>query len=258
MQDYGLVSIITPNWNCERFISDTINSVQNQTYKNWEMIIVDDCSTDESERIVKLLLAEDSRIKFFCNEKNSGAAISRNYALREAKGKWIAFLDSDDLWMPDKLERQLNFMVNNNYKFSYTKYMEIDESGKEKGVCISGPKHITRREMYNFCWPGCLTVMYNHEAIGLIQIADIKKNNDYAMWLKVCHKADCYLLSEVLAKYRRGRSGSISTHGYSTLIKWHYKLFHEANGNNVIYSLWLTAWNMIFGIYKKFMYVKKL
>lgn len=257
MQDYGLVSIITPNWNCAKFVRDTIKSVQNQTYTNWEMIIVDDCSTDESETIIKSFLTEDNRIKFIRNEKNSGAAISRNYALREAKGKWIAFLDSDDLWTPDKLEKQLKFMVENGYKFSYTKYIEIDELGKEKGICISGPKHITRRGMYNFCWPGCLTVMYNRDAIGLIQIADIKKNNDYAMWLKVCMKADCYLLTEVLAKYRRGRSGSISTQGYSTLIKWHYKLFHEANKKNTILSIWLTTWNMIFGLYKKLKYVKK-
>lgn len=257
MQDYGLVSIITPNWNCAKFVRDTIKSVQNQTYTNWEMIIVDDCSTDESETIIKSFLTEDNRIKFIRNEKNSGAAISRNYALREAKGKWIAFLDSDDLWTPDKLEKQLKFMVENGYKFSYTKYIEIDELGKEKGICISGPKHITQRGMYNFCWPGCLTVMYNRDAIGLIQIADIKKNNDYAMWLKVCKKADCYLLTEVLAKYRRGRSGSISTQGYSTLIKWHYKLFHEANKKNTILSIWLTTWNMIFGLYKKLIYVKK-
>lgn len=257
MKDYGLVSIITPNWNCAQFIAETIRSVQAQTYTNWEMNIVDDCSTDESEKVVESFLKEDGRIRFMRNDKNSGAAVSRNYALREAKGKWIAFLDSDDLWTPDKLEKQLAFMAENGYKFSYTEYIEMDEQGKEKGVRISGPKHVTRRGMYNFCWPGCLTVMYDREAVGLIQIANIKKNNDYAMWLKVCHKADCYLLPEVLAKYRRGRSGSISTHGYSTLMKWHYKLFHEANGNNGGYSLWLTAWNMVFGLYKKYKYVKR-
>ena len=256
-RNYGLVSIITPNWNCAKFISETIKSIQNQSYTNWEMIIVDDCSNDESENVIKPFLIDDNRIRLLRNDKKSGAAISRNYALREAKGKWIAFLDSDDLWTPDKLEKQLKFMVDNNYKFSYTKYIEIDESGKEKGICVSGPKHITKHGMYNFCWPGCLTVMYDRETIGLIQIADIKKNNDYAMWLKVCHEADCFLLPEVLAKYRRGRSGSISTHGYVTLMKWHYKLFHDANGNNSVYSLWLTALNMLFGIYKKIKYVKK-
>ena len=96
--------------------------------------------------------------------------------------------------------------------------------------------------MFAFCWLGCLTVMYDRQAIGLVQIANIKKNNDYAMWLKVCRKADCYLLDEVLAKYRRGRVGSISTHGYFTMIKWHYKLWHEAEGFGSVASLFLDLW----------------
>lgn len=257
MLECGLVSIITPTWNCARFICETIRSVQAQTYQNWELIISDDCSTDNTTEVIAPYLAADSRIKYICNSKNSGAAITRNNALKRAQGKWIAFLDSDDLWMPDKLEKQVEFMNRNDYHFSYTEYVEIDENGNETGIRVTGPKHISQRGMYNFCWPGCLTVMYDHEKVGLIQIADIKKNNDYAMWLKICHVADCHLLDEPLAKYRRGRAGSVSTHGYKTLIKWHYKLFHEANGNNAIYSLWLTAWNMFFGIYKKIVYVKK-
>lgn len=254
---YDLVSIITPSWNCVSFIEEMIKSVQAQSYTNWELLFQDDCSTDNTKELVAQFAAKDPRIKYECNIHNSGAAITRNNALRRAKGKWIAFLDSDDVWMPDKLEKQVRFMVENSYHFSYTEYVEIDEIGKETGILISGPKHISRVGMYNFCWPGCLTVMYDAEKIGMLQIADIKKNNDYAMWLKVCHKVDCHLLAEPLAKYRRGRAGSISTHGYATLMKWHYKLFHEANGNNVLHSLWLTAWNMVFGIYKKLVYVKK-
>ena len=254
---YDLVSIITPSWNCVSFIEEMIKSVQAQSYTNWELLFQDDCSTDNTKELVAQFAAKDPRIKYECNIHNSGAAITRNNALRRAKGKWIAFLDSDDVWMPDKLEKQVRFMVENSYHFSYTEYVEIDEIGKETGILISGPKHISRVGMYNFCWPGCLTVMYDAEKIGMLQIADIKKNNDYAMWLKVCHKADCHLLAEPLAKYRRGRAGSISTHGYATLMKWHYKLFHESNGNNVLHSLWLTAWNMVFGIYKKLVYVKK-
>ncbi len=257
MKDNSLVSIITPTWNCAAFICEAIRSVQAQTYQNWEMIISDDCSTDDTKAVIAPYLQEDSRIKYICNDKSSGAAITRNNALKVANGKWIAFLDSDDLWHPEKLEKQICFMVENGYHFSYTEYVEMDETGKELGVLISGPKHVSRRGMYNFCWLGCLTVMYDREHVGLLQIADIKKNNDYAMWLKICHKADCYLLAEPLAKYRRGRTGSISTHGYATLMKWHYKLFHEANSNNVIHSLWLTAWNMVFGVYKKLKYVKK-
>ena len=194
-----LVSIIMPSYNTAKFISETIDSVLTQTYTNWELIIVDDCSTDNTDEVVKSFLSDD-RIKYIKNEKNSGAAFSRNRALREAKGKWIAFLDSDDLWLPEKLEKQISFMKKNDYHFSYTNYIEIDENSEANGRRVTGPKKISRHGMYNYCWMGCLTVMYNAETVGLIQIADIKKNNDYAMWLKACKKADCYLLDEPLSQ----------------------------------------------------------
>ena len=149
-------------------------------------------------------------------------------------------------------------MVENKYAFSYTGYKEMDNDCKDTGVFIYGPKHVSKFGMYAFCWPGCLTVMYDRETVGLLQIFDIKKNNDYAMWLKVCRKADCYLLDEVLAKYRRGRIGSISTHGYSTMIRWHYKLWHESEGMNTITSLFWTCINLVCGVYKKFVFVKKI
>ena len=257
MRDYGLVSIITPTWGCAKYICETIICIQKQTYSNWELLIQDDCSTDNTDKVVQPYLT-DSRIKYACNEKKSGAAITRNNALSRAKGRWIAFLDSDDLWEPEKLKKQIRFMVENNYKFSYTSYQEMDDEGRETGVVIRGPKYVSRLGMFAFCWPGCLTVMYNREAIGLIQIADIKKNNDYAMWLKVCRMADCYLLDEVLAKYRRGRAGSVSSHGFLTMIGWHYKLWHEAEGKNPIAALWYTGVNLLFGFYKKLKYVKRV
>lgn len=251
----GLVSIITPSWNCAAFVVETIRSIQSQTYTNWELLFQDDCSTDNTKELVAQFAEKDSRIKYECNPQNSGAAITRNNALRRAKGKWIAFLDSDDLWMPDKLEKQIKFMVKNDYYFSYTNYCEINGQSAETGMLITGPKHITKVGMYAFCWPGCLTVMYDREKIGLVQIADIKKNNDYAMWLKICRITDCHLLDENLAKYRRGRVGSISTHGYATLIKWHYKLFREAERLNPFSSFIITCINMVCGLYKKKKYV---
>lgn len=250
-----LVSIIMPSYNTAKFIQETIESVLAQTYVNWELIIVDDCSTDNTGEIVAPYLS-DLRVRYIQNEKNSGAAVSRNRALQEAKGKWIAFLDSDDLWHPQKLKKQIAFMEKNQYHFSYTEYSEIDEDSTPLGRSVSGPKKITKLGMYNYCWPGCLTVMYDADMVGIIQIQDIKKNNDYAMWLKVIKKTDCYLLSENLASYRK-RGGSISNHSYKTLIKWHYKLFREADGKNRVTSFWLTAWNMFFGICKKMIYVKK-
>ena len=247
----GLVSIIMPSYNTGRFIAETINSVLAQTYSNWELIIVDDCSTDNTDEVVATFC--DDRIRYIKNEKNSGAAVSRNRALREAKGKWIAFLDSDDLWLPEKLEKQIAFMTEKGYSFSYTRYSEIDEESKPLGVTVSGPKKITKNGMYRYCWMGCLTVMYDVEAVGLIQIADIRKNNDYAMWLKACKKADCYLLDEDLARYRK-RSGSISNHGYLKLIKWHYRLFREAEERNLVVSCILTSRNVLFGLMKKLIY----
>lgn len=252
---HGLVSIIMPSYNTAKYIGDSIKSVLAQTYGNWELIIVDDCSTDNTDEIVKEFLS-DERIKYLKNEKNSGAAISRNYALREAKGKWIAFLDSDDLWLPEKLEKQLAFMVENGYKFSYTKYTIIDSDSNHTGTTVSGPKKITKFGMRNFCWPGCLTVMYERDAVGLIQIADIKKNNDYAMWLKVIKKARCYLLGDILAEYRKGRSGSISTQGIKKHMQWHYKLFREAEGQNPVFAFVNMLRNVGFAIIKKAFYIK--
>lgn len=251
-----LVSIIMPSYDTAKYIDKAIDSVLKQTYTNWELIIVDDCSPDNTDDIVKPYLS-DERIKYFKNEKNSGAAMSRNRALREAKGKWIAFLDSDDLWMPDKLEKQIRFMERNGYQFSYTNYSEIDVNGKRNGITVTGPKRITKTGMYNYCWPGCLTVMYDRDVVGLIQIADIKKNNDYAMWLKVCQRADCYLIDEELALYRRGRAGSVSTHSIKTMIGWHYKLYRKAEGQNPVVSVFNTGRNLVFGFYKKRRFVKR-
>lgn len=250
-----LVSIITPSYNTARYIGETIESVLSQTYRNWEMIIVDDCSQDDTDDVIKRYL-NDERIRYIKNEKNFGAAISRNRALMEARGKWIAFLDSDDLWFPEKLERQIKFMEQYGYHFSYTNYIEIDENTQTLGVRVTGPKKISKQGMYNYCYPGCLTVMYDSSYVGLVQIKDIKKNNDYAIWLEVCRKADCWLLDECLGKYRK-RSGSISRHGIKTMIGWHYKLWHEAEDKSVLLSFWYTGWNMFFGFVKKKKYVNK-
>ena len=139
MQDYGLVTIITPTWACAGFISETIKSVQAQTYQNWELLIQDDCSKDNTLEVVRPYMQADKRIKYECNPKNSGAAITRNNALRRVKGKWIAFLDSDDLWHRQKLEKQLAFMVGKMCHFSYTGYEEMNEESNTTGISISGP-----------------------------------------------------------------------------------------------------------------------
>ncbi len=252
-----LVSIIMPSYNTAKYIAESIQSVLEQKYTNWELIIIDDCSTDNTDSVVYTFLG-DKRIKYLKNDSNKGAAYSRNRAIREAKGKWIAFLDSDDLWAHNKLESQIEFMKVNGYKFSYTNYIEIDNENNSCKAKVTGPKKITKTGFYNYCWPGCLTVMYDVDTVGLIQIADIKKNNDYAMWLKVCKKADCYLLNEELAYYRKGRIGSVSTHSVWTMINWHYKLFRNAEKQSFLIAGMNTARNILFGLYKKLLYVQRL
>lgn len=251
-----LVSIITPTYNCGQFIGETIRSVKAQSYANWELIIYDDCSMDATDKIVTSFLKDDPRIRYFQNEKNSGAAVTRNNALRKANGHWIAFLDSDDLWTSDKLEKQLRFMKERGYHFSYHEYVEIDENSKELGVYVSGIKRVTRFGMYSCCWPGCLSVIYDANEIGLVQIADVKKNNDTAIWLKVVEKADCYLLKESLGFYRR-RKGSITPLGIKARIGWHYILFHDAAGKGRLVSIFWMCINILGNIYKKIFYVKK-
>lgn len=253
MKSEELVSIITPTYNCGRFIAETIECVLAQTYQNWEMLIVDDCSTDNTAQVVRQY--NDPRIKYHCLKQNSGAAVARNEALKMAKGRWIAFLDSDDLWAPNKLERQIEFMLANGYSFTYHEYDEIDEQGRKFGHLISGPKKISHFGMVSYCWPGCLTVIYDANTIGLIQIPPIKKNNDYAMWLLVSQKAKCYLLKDVLASYRK-RDGSISNHSYMSLIKWHYRLFKSVTSHNTITCSFLTLNNLFWGVIKKLYYVK--
>ena len=242
-----MVSIITPCYNAGAFIGDAIESVLSQTYQDWEMIIVDDCSTDKTAEIVASFQEKDSRIKYIYNSTNKGSAFSRNIALQKAKGKWIAFLDSDDLWHPEKLEKQIEFMTRNNYHFSYTNYCEIDESSEEKGILITGPKVISEKKMRAYCWPGCLTVMYDAEKIGLIQSADLEINEEYAIWIKISKMTDCHLLDENLAKYRRHKK-SLSNKSYFRLIKWHYLMFRKSENKNIVTSAILTINNLIINL----------
>ena len=255
MENCGLVSIIMPSYNTASYIAQSIESVLAQTYPHWELIIVDDCSTDDTDEAVAKYLS-DSRIVYLKNETNSGAAISRNYALREAKGKWIAFLDSDDLWHPEKLEKQVSFMVNTGHKFTYTDY-KIQLNGEWLPYIYTGPSVVNKRKMKDYCYFSTITVMYDREYVGLIQIAPVKKNNDYAMWLKIIEKSNCYRLPECLSYYIK-HDGSISSGSKWKLIKHHYILWHVAENKNIIYSCLLTLRNLFWGVIKKLVYKKSM
>ena len=253
-----LVSIITPSYNTAQFIAETINCVLAQTYTNWEMIIVDDCSKDDTDAVVAQFA--DPRIRYLKNEKNSGAAVSRNRALREAKGKWIAFLDSDDLWDPTKLEKQIRFMEENDYHFSYTNYREVDDNGVSLGTAWTGPKKVSKFLTYTFNYMGCLTVMYDRDYVGLIQIADLKKRNDYAMWVKVAQKCPAYLLDEMLATYRVRGAGSIMdrSKGPWARIKFNYYLWKDGENMSQLPAFFWTGVNLVFGALKKVIFKKAL
>ena len=252
----GLVSIIMPSWNTASFIAESIQCVIDQTYQEWELLIVDDCSSDNTDEVVASFL-NDKRIKYFHNEKNSGAALTRNRAMREAQGEWIAFLDSDDLWMPEKLEKQLDFMNKNGYVLSFTEYEKIDEEDKPLNIYVSGPETVNKRKMYNYDYIGQLTMMYSAKHFGLIQIKDIKKNNDYAIRLQLFKKPDtiAYLLKENLAKYRV-RKKSISHDKLSKKLRSHYDLFHFCDEKPGVVAFWYACWNMWFGFWKKRIYEK--
>lgn len=251
---FGLVSIVMPSYNSKRFIAESIKSVQSQTYGDWELLVVDDCSKDGTVAIAESIAKDDPRIHVFSNELNSGAACSRNRALREARGDWIAFLDSDDLWKPEKLEKQLAFMRKNGCAFSYTEYETINENGEPLGRRYSGPMHITCGGMRHYCWPGCLTVMYDRRKVGLVQIADLKKHNDYAMWLKVAKKADCLLLPEVLGRYRIRASSVSHGVGFKGQVSHLYALWQQGEGMVFPHAAWRTFVNLVFGAYKKLKY----
>lgn len=250
----GLVSIVMPAYNSSNFIEKSIASVLAQSYCDWELIIVDDNSSDDTVDKSRALADADERIRVFVNARNFGAAYSRNRALREVRGEWVAFLDSDDLWMPEKLEEQLNFMINHDCAFSYAEYVTIDESGKLLGKRYSGPSCISKSGMRKYCWPGCLTVMFDRRKVGLFQIADLKKHNDYAMWLKVAERAECLLLPKVLGEYRVRKTSVSHGIGIRSQVSHLYALWHCGEGLNYARSFYRTLVNLLFGVYKKIRY----
>ena len=204
-----LVSIITPVFNSEKYISDSIKSVISQTYHNWELFIVDDCSNDKTFEKIKIF--NDDRIRYIKLDKNSGAAVARNKALEKVKGKYIAFLDSDDIWKPEKLEKQLTFMIDNNVGFSYTGY-EILKDGKNKVINV--PLKLTYGQFMKNTVIGTLTVMINKDIVGDIRLVNVKKDHDSMTWAKLLREGNiAYGINESLAYYRKVE-GSISNNKF--------------------------------------------
>lgn len=245
-----LVSIITPSYKSEKFISQTIESVLIQTYENWEMIIVDDVSPDNSNDIIEKYIKKDSRIKLIKLENNSGPAVARNRAIQEAKGRYIAFLDADDLWHPEKLQKQISFMNANNYELTYTNYETMNENGDKLNSLIISPNKLSYNQLLKSNKIGCLSAIYDTKRIGKIYMPLIKKRQDYGLWLRVLKKIDyAYNVNEVLGTYRI-MSNSVSSNKID-LLKYNYALFREHEKFSVLKSLYYLGWNIYIKVMKK-------
>ena len=264
MEDRGLVSIIMLSHNNGRYVAESVRSVIAQTYQNWELIFMDDSSKDDTISQMMDLMTEAkvrqkdgsfvSRIHVSQNVESRGSASSMNSAMRDARGKYIAFLNVGDLWEPTKLERQIDFMEENGYAFTYTKYKYINKDSKDRGDMMGGLSVVTHKNLIKCCWMGYLTVMYDAEKLGRFRVRNIDKHNDYALWMDVSEKADCYLLPECLASLR------VEHALYSPLpmfdkVRWRYEVFHTVEDLNPFISVWLTIRNMIGGFVKKVKYV---
>lgn len=236
-----LVSIITPTYNCGKFIARTIDSVQAQTYQNWEMIIVDDCSTDNTKEVVEEYVKNDSRIHYHLLEVNSGAAVARTTSMKLARGEYMAFLDSDDIWMPDKLERQIKWMNDNGYAFSCTAYEQIDEDDKLLNKTIKAVKKTDYNRLLLDCPVGNSSVMYDVKKMGKFEVPNIRKRNDDALWLQMLKK-EKYIwgMPDVLMKYRI-RQNSISSNKLK-VIKYHWILYRDIEHLSVIRSAFHIFW----------------
>lgn len=240
------VSIVTPLHNSESYISETINSVISQTYEDWELIIVDDMSEDGSVKIVESFAKQDFRIKLIKLIENSGAAVARNTGIDAAKGRFIAFLDSDDLWEANKLEVQLAFMQNNYYPFSFTAYQRINEIGESLGI-VGVPQTVTYRQMLKTSVIGCLTAMYDTAYFGKVYMPLIRKRQDYGLWLKLLKQTEfAYGIQQPLARYRIRRD-SISSNKLNTST-YNWRLYRQVENLSFIASCYYFTHYAVRGV----------
>ena len=247
------VSIITPAYNASATLKETYLSIKNQTFANWEWIVINDCSKDNTTNVVLDFAKTDERIVLINAPKNGGAAIARNIGIKAAKGKYIAFLDADDLWKPEKLERQIKFMEDNNCAFSYTDYYIFFPDGKRQ-IYKSKKQSVTYKNLLRSNMIGCLTVMYDTSLIGKQYMPlDAEKREDHAAWLdlvKISGKA--YRLNEILSEYRVGNV-SVSSNKRK-MIKYQYRLYRIHEKFNPIKSAWYTFCIIFNKVFRKYIY----
>jgi teichuronic acid biosynthesis glycosyltransferase TuaG len=243
MMKSDLVSIVTPVYNAERFIDDTIKSVQAQSYPDWELLLIDDCSTDDTPEVIMKYLESDPRIKYQRLGTNAGQARARNIAMAKANGRYIAFIDSDDIWHPNKLKIQLSFMKEKKVGFTFTAYEHVSENKERLYKIIRARKKVGFRYLLLNSLIGCSTVMLDRDVIGDIQMPLIPKGEDLVTWLRILklgHTA--YGIDKILTKYRVW-SGSI-TYNKIKNIKDRWIIYHIIFGFSAFYSSFLVACNI--------------
>ncbi|MFC3880865.1 glycosyltransferase family 2 protein [Algoriphagus namhaensis] len=249
-----LVSIITPVHNAVLHIEETIESILKQTYENWELILIDDKSSDNGIDILRDYEGKDPRIKVLRNNNNQGAALTRNRGIKAAQGRFIAFLDSDDLWLPEKLEKQLDFMLQNGHAFTYTSYIKFRDQ-EDVGV-MKVPKKVNHRDLLKTCSIGCLTAMYDTEQLGKVYMPIISRRQDFALWLQILKIIPfAYGIQEPLAKYRL-RSDSISGNKFKAA-GYQWRVYREFEHLNVVEAGYYFLHYSFFGVIKTYFNRKK-
>ena len=216
----SLVSIITPTYNSEQYLKEAIDSIISQTYPNWEMLITDDCSTDGTWTLLKNYAKKEKRVKLFRLAQNMGSGVARNNSIKYASGKYVAFLDSDDVWVPQKLEKQVLFMEENEVAFSHSSYGYWDEEGNEiRKPFVVSSHPINYTDLLKRTEISCLTAIYNQAIIGKMYMPDMRRKQDYALWLSILKKGyQSVPQKEVLAYYRQ-RRGSATNKKYRLIHK---------------------------------------
>lgn len=234
-----LVSIIMPAYGSEKVIAETIDSVISQTYKNWELLITNDCSPDNLEDVVNQYLETEKRIKLLCAAKNGGPALARNHSLSHAQGDFVAFLDSDDLWASDKLEKQVKFMLDNQYTFTYTDYRRITIDGEDYPFVNECPDIIDYRFLLTNTSIATLTVMLDKRNLPEIKMKDGWGYDDYVLWLDILRTGvKAYRLPECLAKYRVMEVSVSSKKGRA--LKWVWNIHRKYQGLNLFKAFYYT------------------
>ena len=247
------VSIITPLYNSEKYIADAIDSVLHQTYTNFELIIIDDHSQDNSVNIVNRF--KDERIQLLCLKENKGAGIARNKGIDMATGRYIAFLDSDDQWLPDKLDKQIHFMKSNKVGFCFSSFFLMDEQGRDLNKYREALPKVNYKKMLNNNYIGCLTAIYDTDSLGKIYMTEHKKRQDWGLWLKILSKiSDAESIQEPLAYYRL-RNESLS-HKKWNLIRPNYLFYRDQVGLSIVTSTIRMLRFLFYHFHYKIMHTK--